>query len=358
MRGVGEGRGDRPGLGAQVEVVHGLGDVQVAVGVEPAREVVALVFEVTLDLELGAELVAVAHLVLQPPAELLLHGRFAQIRDVADHPRHGQAGVGLECGVVVIAVVPGRVRVDRLPADLAQRDQHRAVVRGGRNRNRRLEALRMVGRPLQGLHAAHRAARHAQQPFDAQMVDQPDLRAHHVTDGDDRKAHPVGFAVCGIDVRRPGGPGAAAQHVAADDEEAVGIERLARADAVVPPARLGPVRGVMPGRVGVAAQRMRNQDGVRAFGVEPAVGFVRERDRPQAGAAVQREGFRLGEGELLRADQPDRTLRRHDVRSVAFPKRSAAPPRLSPGPRPAPGPGPTGCRRRLPGRRSAARNPG
>ena len=44
----------------------------------------------------------------------------------------------------------------------------------------REHALGIARRPLQHLHAAHRAADHAEQPLDAEMVDQQRLRAHHV----------------------------------------------------------------------------------------------------------------------------------------------------------------------------------
>ncbi len=56
----------------QVEVVQRLGDVEVAVSVEATGELVAVVFEVAFDLELGLEFVAIALAPLQPPAELLV----------------------------------------------------------------------------------------------------------------------------------------------------------------------------------------------------------------------------------------------------------------------------------------------
>ena len=41
------------------------------------------------------------------------------------------------------------------------------------------------------------------------------------------KSDPYGFPVAGFDRRRPGRPAAAAEQVGADDEEAIGVERLA-----------------------------------------------------------------------------------------------------------------------------------
>ena len=53
---------------------------------------------------------------------------------------------------------------------------------------------RVARGPLQHLHAAHRAADHAEQLVDAEMVDQAHLRVHHVADGDDGKVEAPGLA--------------------------------------------------------------------------------------------------------------------------------------------------------------------
>ena len=52
-----------------------------------------------------------------------------------------------------------------------------------------LGALGKVGRQAQRLHPAHRPADHGVQPLDPQRIEQRDLRADHVADGDDREAH-------------------------------------------------------------------------------------------------------------------------------------------------------------------------
>ena len=82
---------------------------------------------------------------------------------------------------------PFRIGHHRLAADLVEGDVLRRVARRAGDRQRREHALGIARRPLQHLHAAHRAAGHREQRVDAEMVEQHRLRAHHVADGDDRE---------------------------------------------------------------------------------------------------------------------------------------------------------------------------
>ncbi len=141
-------------------------------------------------------------------------------------------------------------------------------------------------RPLQHLHAAHRAADHRQQLVDAQMLDQALLRPHHVADGDQRKSQAVGLAGGGIDLGRAGRAHAAAQHIGADHEEAVGVDRLAGAHHGGPPAGLAG-DGMVAGHELVAGQGMADQDGVALGGIERAIGHVGDREGRQVAAAIQ-----------------------------------------------------------------------
>ena len=116
------------------------------------------------------------------------------------------------------------------------------------------------------------------------MVDQPLLRAHHVADGDGGKSVPQGsprsFA-CGL--RGPVDAHAAAQHVGADDEEAVGVDRPAGPDHMLPPAGLAG-DGMRLGHVLVAGQRMADQHRVAAR----RRSACRRCDRPRPAAAGAR----------------------------------------------------------------------
>ena len=85
----------------------------------------------------------------------------------------------------------------------------------------------------------------------------------------------------------PGRAAAAAQDVRADDEVAVGVDRLAGPDDDVPPA--GIVVGVVPGDVRIAGEGVADQHGVVALRVEPAVGLVGHGHLGQPPAQLQLE---------------------------------------------------------------------
>src|SRR3546814_6877050 len=82
---------------------------------------------------------------------------------------------------------------DLLAANLVEGDVLRGVARRRGDRHRGKDLFGIARRPLQHLHAAHRAADDAEQLVDAEPVDQQLLRAHHVGDGDYRKVERPGL---------------------------------------------------------------------------------------------------------------------------------------------------------------------
>jgi len=115
----------------EIEIVHGLGDVQVRVGVEAGDELAAAVAQVTLDLEIHVEVESEGLLPAQPAAELLAHRVVAHERDVAHHARHrqparrrdlardhdGPAGMAQVVGVHALEVAAGHVQHSQQPLD-------------------------------------------------------------------------------------------------------------------------------------------------------------------------------------------------------------------------------------------------
>ena len=175
--------------------------------------------------------------------------------------------------------------------------------------------------PLERLHAAERAAGDGGQPRDPELIQERALGPHHVGDRDDRKVGPVGPARCRVRGRRSRRAAAASEQIRADDEEPVGVERLAGADHAVPPAQAPAAAGVAlvgaeavpgalrgrrrreAGRVGVAAQRVADQNDVVPRRRQRPVGLVGDADRMQLASTVERE--RLRKVEELRVDRAD-----------------------------------------------------
>ena len=148
--------------------------------------------------------------------------------------RHTGRGAGVR--VVVVAVVKARIEADRLCLQPAERDLLGARGRAGRDHDRPFEPVGKVHGPLQGAHAAHRAADDRVPGLDAEFDGEGALDGDLVLHGDDRKTGPVGASVPSPRAR-PGRALAATEHVRADDEVAVGVDRRPRADDRAPPSR-------------------------------------------------------------------------------------------------------------------------
>ena len=147
--------------------------------------------------------------------------------------------------------------------------------------------------PLQDLHPAHRAARHAKQTFNAQTVQQAGLRAHHVADGDDRKINRPRILGCGIQAGRTRRAHATAQHIGANDKEAVRIKRFSRPHHAGPPTGLAGHR-IDIGDMLVARQSVAYQNRIAAILVQRAIGLIGYLPRRQSKAAIEHQGLMGG----------------------------------------------------------------
>ena len=275
-------------IGGDVEIVHRPRQIQIAVGVEALDKGRALIAQIALDLEIGVERECRQVAVLHPPAELAMQRCVREIGDMRGHPRDAEAAMRMGALFEVAPVVPVRIGHHGLPTEFVERDVLRRMPRAAGDRQRREHPLGIGRGPLQRLHAAHRAADDAEQRVDAQTIEQHGLRAHHVGNGDDRKIQPPQFAGGRIGRGRPGRAHAAADHIGADDEVAVGVERTAGADHGLPPARLAGHR-MHVGDVLIAGQRMADQNGVGTVGVEFAIGLVGDLERREIDAAIERQ---------------------------------------------------------------------
>ncbi len=272
--------------------------------------------QVALDLELHVlrrVAVAPAHdLALdgaaQLAAELLVHDVVAQVGDVADHAGDAQAALGHHAVRVEVAAVEVRVGHDGAPRDLVEGDVLGREIGCARHHDGMAHALRVLQRPRQRLHAAQAAAHDGGQRADAQCIEQTGLGVDPVLHGDDGEVGAIDAAGRRIDVHGSGRAEARAQVVHADDEEAVGVQRLARPDHVVPPTLGLRLARVDTGQVVGGIERMAHQHRVGAVGVERAVGLVGQHVVAQRRAAAQ--GQRTGERHRLGNDLEGRHGRR------------------------------------------------
>src|SRR5271157_89070 len=157
---------------------------------------------------------------------------------------------------------------------MIQCQSHRRKRRGA-DGDAVLNALGIIHRPLQRLHAADGRADHDSQMLHAEIVEHMRLRAHNVANCHHRKIRPIRLAGCRIDGGWPGRSVTGAENVGADDAIARQIEYAAK--------HLGPPVG--------SARRSResvtDQHCVVAAFVQLAIDGVADGDRLQRAAGLQ-----------------------------------------------------------------------
>ena len=180
----------------------------------------------------------------------------------------------------------------------------------------------IVERPLQYLHATERSTNGSQDVGDPEVSQKCTLYLDEIRDREERKLESVRRAGRGVDARWPRRSLTASQEVRADNEEAIGVDRFARADQRVPPAR---VRGiaVVAGRVGVTRQGMADHNDVVVACGSLAICLVRHLDGRKGLARVEHERVVLRkEDNPLRLNQSEGACwcaaRSHRDYAVAF----------------------------------------
>lgn len=197
-------------------------------------------------------------------------------------------------GGVVEAAVPRGVGHEDLALGVPHGDGVGVGARAAGDGDDACDAGGEEGGGAQGEHAAHGGADGGVERGDAEVVEQAELAADHVVEGEDREAGGVGEAIAWVDGGGPGGPVAAAEHVGADDKELARVDGFPGADEFLPPPRLG-VGGVGV-RVGAGAEAGVQQDGVGFIRVERPPGLVGDGELWEDPAVVQEERGVGGEG--------------------------------------------------------------
>ena len=150
--------GDAVIVGGEIEIIHRPGEIEIGIGVEPLDEGDALVAQIELHLKIGVEREGRVVAILKTAAEFAVQRGIGQISDVRAHARDREPAPRIGAFGKIAAAAPFRIGHHRLAADFVEGDVLRRMPRRRRDRQRREYALRIARRPLQHLHAAHRAA--------------------------------------------------------------------------------------------------------------------------------------------------------------------------------------------------------
>ena len=191
-----------------------------------------------------------------------------------------------------------KIRVTQygLASDLVECDVLGGEFGSTGDNHRMLDALGEIDTPLQCLHTPQTAAGHGRPALYSQMVGQQGLGLNPVPDSDQGKIRPINFLCFRVDTQWPRGAVAAADVVAAHDEETPGIDGFPRTDAGVPPAGFPVLWRMVPRRMVMTTQGMADEYRIAAGFIQTAVGFVDQGEPGQCAAADQGQGGFEGQG--------------------------------------------------------------
>ena len=226
---------ERAAVVGDVEQIHRPREIQIAVRIERADELVGMGFQIGLHLEVDAEALSGAAVGCPfAPEALPPLGR----RAVRDHAELAREPHALHWRLVerVLAVTPGRIVANQLALQRAQGDRERLRAHRRRNQQHAVHALRVADRVGEGGHAAHRRPGHGMKALYPQALHHRLARLGHVLQRQHREVEPIAAPANRIRGSRAGGAEAAAEGVDADHEVARGVDGLVRADHVLPPA--------------------------------------------------------------------------------------------------------------------------
>lgn len=191
--------------------------------------------------------------------------------------------------VVIPTVAPFGVLDDCESFNCTPSDLHRTGGRNRRDRHQRPHEVGVHRAPFEHLHTAHRSADDRQPGVDPQFGHEEPLGTDDVAHRDLREGWAVGLGGVGVDTGRSSGSLTAAQYVGADDEVAIGVEGLPRADQVVPPTVALVPWLETTGGVRIAGECVAYQNRIGMVGRQRAPGLVCDLDFVEVPATLEDE---------------------------------------------------------------------
>ena len=118
-----------------IEIIHGAGNIEIAIGIKAFDKAHALMAQIALNLKIRIKAVSDFFAVLQIAPEFSLQCGFRQISDMRRHARHSEAFARAIAAVEIAPAFKIRIGQNRLSANLVKGDILRRMARRSSNRH-------------------------------------------------------------------------------------------------------------------------------------------------------------------------------------------------------------------------------
>src|SRR5690625_4116619 len=190
--------------------------------------------------------------------------------------------------VIVLAATPSRIHTDRRQLGCSPRDVITARLGGRRKNTEPLNAFGFRHCPFQGAHSTHRPANNQGPLVDTERVSNANLGLDLVTHRYLRELGTPRHAI-GSDCRGTGRSLASAEHVRCNNEPLIRVNRQARPNNALPPARAD-VAGLNPANnMRISRKSVLNENRIRAIRVELPPRLIRDNNIGQHDPRLQGE---------------------------------------------------------------------
>ena len=186
---------------------------------------------------------------------------------MSDHPRKAQPSIRVLLFLKVTTLVEVLIAGNGLTRNFVKRDVLCRQLSRRSDGNTGAQAVGIIDRPLQCLHAAEAAADHGGKNIDTQMVSKGGLGVHPVFYDNVGKVWPIGLARVRVDTAWTSTAMAPTQVVHAHDKKSICVDGLVGSNTGIPPTRFCVVLLMQSCRVVMTGKGVADQQRIGLVGI-------------------------------------------------------------------------------------------